>query len=284
MACPRAYFGKPNNDINMELSMMFRKQTYKTVVSLKHIFTHTAGLFLCLCVMAGHGHAAQTERFVYSIQIASYQKRQLALNAVQTLKKKALGAFYRSQEITGKGVWYRVYIDTYASIAEAEKAAEQLQQQQVISDHYIRRIRDVEKKSSNIDLGKNKDARLNIQEITYSTGKEKNDRVSIKGNHYFWPSLTYSFQGSQPTLLVYIDSIDEIQKEISPDPVAGACIKNMALRISRDTQSLYLQVALKKAGSYTISQSFNRTENIFSFEVRAGNTDQKKSKGKNLAL
>jgi hypothetical protein len=126
---------------------------------LKHIFMYALGVIIGLSIMSGHGNAAQTEKFVYSIQIASYQKRQLAVNAVEKLRKDALEAFYRSQEIKGKGVWYRIYIDRFASIAEAQKTAVGMQQQKIISDYYIRRLPEAEKSTTTEDLNKKKDAR-----------------------------------------------------------------------------------------------------------------------------
>jgi SPOR domain len=254
------------------------------MLSLKRGFIHTAGLVLFLCVMAGHGNATQVDGFVYTIQIASYQKRQLAVNAVETLKKKALDAFYRSQEIIGKGVWYRVYIDTYASLSEAEKAAGQLHRQQVISDYYIRRIPDVEKNIAPNDMGKDKDLRLTIQDIACTKGKEKNDRVSIQGDRYFWPSVTYSLQGSKPFLRVYINKVDTLEKEKARDLINGTWIKDMDIRFNRDDKTILLQVALKEPGNYAISQSFNKAKNIFTLDVRSGKTGQKTAGPENLAL
>jgi len=268
----------------MGIILKLCEQNYKVMKPLKHMFKYAPVVILGLCVMAGHGNAAQTEKFVYSIQIASYQKRQLAVNAVEKLKKNVPDVFYRSQEINGKGVWYRIFIDTFASIAEAQKAAAQMQQQKIISDYYIRRLPEVEKSTTPDDLSKKKNVRLNVQDITYTSGEGRNHRVSIQGSRYFWPTVTCSLQGSKPTLLIYIDKLDSHQKEISNIMIDGTLIKQIENRLNRDTNTLMLKMGLNTSADYTISQEFNKIENVFSIGVQADESYQDIARGKALAL
>jgi len=234
--------------------------------------------------MAGPGEAAQVDRFIYSIQVASYQKQQLAVNAVEELKNDALVAFYRSQEVKGKGIWYRIYIDTFASIGEAQKAAVRMQRQKIISDYYIRRLPEAEKNITTDDLSKKKDARLIIQDIVYPSGKGRRDSLSIQGDRYFWPTITCSLEGPKPTLLINIDSLDSLQKDISNIVIEGTLIKQIENRFNRDTNTLLLKVVLNASADYTISQEFDKTENVFSIGVQADKSYQNTTRGRALAL
>lgn len=264
--------------------MRFCEQNHKIMKFLKHVAMYAPGFIIGLCVMAGLGEAAQVDRFIYSIQVASYQKQQLAVNAVEKLKKDALVAFYRSQEIKGKGVWYRIYIDTFASIGEAQKAAVRMQQQKKISDYYIRRLPEAEKSITTDDLSKKKDVRLTIQDIVYTSGKGRNDSLSIQGDRYFWPTVTCSLQGPKPTLLIYIDSLDSLQKDISNIMIEGTLITQLENRLNRDTNTLMLKVVLNDSANYTISQEFDKIENVFSIGLQADKSYQKTTRDKALAL
>jgi len=56
------------------------------------------------------------------------------------LKKLGHNAFYRHEEVKGKGRYYRVYVERFKSREEAEKEAKVLKQLELISDYLIRVI------------------------------------------------------------------------------------------------------------------------------------------------
>jgi hypothetical protein len=108
--------------------------------------------------------------------------------------------------------------------------------------------------------------------------------VSITGSHYFWPSVTCSLQGTHPMLLIYIDNLDSLQKDVSNVMADGILIKKIESQFNRDTNTLMLKVVLNTSADYTISQEFNKKENVFSIGVQADKSDQKTARHKALAL
>lgn len=62
----------------------------------------------------------------YTIQIASYQEKEMADDVVKRLKKKGYAAFIASSELPGKGLWHRVKVGSFSNKAAAEKLQKEL--------------------------------------------------------------------------------------------------------------------------------------------------------------
>lgn len=80
------------------------------------------------------GETEKQVRQLYTIQLASFKKEDLANKELQKLKKKNITA-----DVTKKGEWYQVYTAGYKTIEEANKAKEELLKE--YKDCYIRRIK-----------------------------------------------------------------------------------------------------------------------------------------------
>ncbi|MEW5721762.1 MAG: OmpA family protein [Thermodesulfobacteriota bacterium] len=83
--------------------------------------------------------AAAQERF-YSIQVSAYQEEAKAEQHVEDLKTWGLEAFYRSEEVEGKGLWFRVYVGRFSGKTEAMAEAERLKAEGVIPDFVVRQV------------------------------------------------------------------------------------------------------------------------------------------------
>lgn len=60
----------------------------------------------------------------YSVHVASYQKAARAQTDVDNLRKHGFKARYKRTDLGSKGIWYRVYVGSYPSRADAAKARE----------------------------------------------------------------------------------------------------------------------------------------------------------------
>jgi len=73
----------------------------------------------------------------YSVHIASYQSKTLAVADVKKLELSGNEAFYSEVDIKGKGHWYRVYAGRYKTRKKAVAAAKDMKNKQIISMTYI---------------------------------------------------------------------------------------------------------------------------------------------------
>ena len=64
--------------------------------------------------------------YPYTIQVSAYQDPAKSVRAAAALTKKGDPAFACPVHIPGKGVWHRVFIGSYQSLAEAQRAAVEL--------------------------------------------------------------------------------------------------------------------------------------------------------------
>lgn len=65
--------------------------------------------------------AAAISKLHYTLQIASYQEKQVAEDEVKKMKKRGYAAFIVSSELAGKGMWHRVRLGSFLNKAAAEK-------------------------------------------------------------------------------------------------------------------------------------------------------------------
>jgi cell division septation protein DedD len=74
-------------------------------------------------------------RLRYTLQIASYQEKEIAEGDVKKMKQKGYAAFIVSSELPGKGTWYRVRLGSFSSKAAAEKLRNELRSKAGISPY-----------------------------------------------------------------------------------------------------------------------------------------------------
>ena len=96
-------------------------------------------LLFSLQIVAVSGADAKDDYF-YSIHGASYREQEEARKHILTVGKMGLPAFSKEVNIPGKGLWYRVYIGKYDSLASAKKAANLLKQKNVIDGVGLKRF------------------------------------------------------------------------------------------------------------------------------------------------
>ena len=98
------YSGKPQSDQGMVLSDIFHQQIVKT------------GPVNTSVVSPVNGHGAGL-----TIQVYSFQDRNMAEAALQALKNSGYQAFLVMSDLGEKGDWYRVRVGGIANEAEARK-------------------------------------------------------------------------------------------------------------------------------------------------------------------
>ena len=83
---------------------------------------------------------APEKSLLYTIQVASYQDPNSALDEVLAYYKRGLEAFQVLTEVPGKGTWYRVYLKRFNSLTDAEREAKLLIEQGYAKQPWIKRI------------------------------------------------------------------------------------------------------------------------------------------------
>lgn len=69
----------------------------------------------------------------YTLQISSYQEKDMAEADVKKMKQRGYAAFIISSEIEGKGKWYRVRVGSFPSRASAEKLQKEMRSKEGIT-------------------------------------------------------------------------------------------------------------------------------------------------------
>jgi len=70
---------------------------------------------------AGTARAADSTGGPYTIQVASFQKKEYAQKVIDELKQKGHQAFLEDKDLGAKGVWYRVYVGKFQSSDDASQ-------------------------------------------------------------------------------------------------------------------------------------------------------------------
>ena len=71
----------------------------------------------------------------YSIQVASFKTKDRAQQKVAELSSKDIQGYIVTQEVKGKGTWYRVYVGKFASKTEADKYLPNIQK--IVADSFV---------------------------------------------------------------------------------------------------------------------------------------------------
>lgn len=255
---------------------------------------------MCLAASVVNIGAVQINSHFFTIQIASFQQRQLAMDAAQKLKAAGQDAFFLTKQVDGKGKWYRLYLNRYASIQTARAGVNRLRQEGIISDAYIRRL--PIQKRADAQSGKKSAAVLppktnlkfkyanpiakqqtlptkapaerirrsneepegiTIKKITYQIGEKKTDAALIYADGYFWPSVHLNRNGGDSRLVVSIEKVKHFEKDASTIRKNGRYIKSGSIQYDPGKNSFSLSLDLPASDGYTLIQSFNNTENAF---------------------
>jgi sporulation related protein len=259
-------------------------------------------ILLYLAIFPEAGRAARSETFFYTIQIASFRQHQLAIEAAKKMKETHRMVFYRSKQVAGKGVWYRLYINRYATIQAAQAGLTQLRHQGIISDAWVRRVKEIapdpadkSPEDNQVVPIKSKPALANskpgsgyhphdtpahdgshskvahdqvtIKDITYRIDGDHGDTAYIHGDRFFWPSLRLSHQGDNPTLQVTVHNIKNLEKDIIEVIKHGKFIKTSQTNFDYRNDTLLINLKIPADGSYTMTQFFNKADNVFSVAI-----------------
>ncbi len=69
----------------------------------------------------------------YTLQVASYQERDVAEADVRRLKQHGFSAFVIASELEGKGTWYRVRVGSFTDKAAAERLQKEIRSKEAIT-------------------------------------------------------------------------------------------------------------------------------------------------------
>ena len=79
-----------------------------------------------LAVKEPKATASSNPKIRYTLQLASYQERELAEEDVKKMKKQGYAAFIVSSQLPDKGLWYRVRVGSFSNKASAEKLKKEI--------------------------------------------------------------------------------------------------------------------------------------------------------------
>jgi tetratricopeptide (TPR) repeat protein len=147
--------------------------------------------------------AVMAEPYPYTIQVSAYRDPAKSVRAAATLANKGDPAFACPVHIPGKGLWHRVFIGSYQSMAEAQRAAGELKKRKF---HYAQ----VSRKPYAVQVGLFDSDPASRQVIS---------RLRAKG--YFTYSLPARNQPGQTRLLIGAygtrDEADRLAEQLLKD-------------------------------------------------------------------
>jgi hypothetical protein len=257
---------------------------------------------LCLCFVIDLSGPASAEPVVYCLQIGAYRERRYAEYELMKLKKIGKNAFYRHEKIKDRGMWYKVYIESFESKGEARKEAKRLKQQQIISNYLIKALdekkepvaakknvkadsrieeREASKTKAVIsgneknktqknkkEVTKEEDTPLAIEDITFALEKGIEEKVFIYSNRYFSPVVLFALQEERPRLAVEIKNTVTFPKGLSKIPIKGEWIEQVSIQHHPASKTLQIILDLHASENYDVTQVFNKAENIYAIKVQ----------------
>ena len=255
---------------------------------------------LGLGALVHQGNTRSDPDYFFTIQMASFQHKASALDAVKDLKQKELDVFYRPIQIAGKGIWYRQYINRYTTIQAAQAGITNLRKQGIIADAYVRRldgrprvqpgpnqqkpkphVKGQPQPSATLQVGsnplqnselvtgpgadtmQNKGDLLKIRDISLQLSSEKGDIASIRADRYFWPVTQLDHGGGKTRLQVRIRNSGPFHKDLSSHVYGGRYIQAGQVAYDSDRTTLVLSLDLPAAANYHVTQLFNHADNSF---------------------
>jgi cell division septation protein DedD len=142
----------------------------------------------------------------YYIQIGSMKEKINAYEKTEDIKKAGYPAFYRKENVPGKGSFYRVYIKGYQTKAAAVKEAKRLIESGVIKDYTIRWFGEIAQPPSNAA-----DSEKKVYFLHVSSFKEKDNAeqyVDILKEQGLKAFLVQEIISNEKWFRVYIGEFD----------------------------------------------------------------------------
>ncbi|MFC1490227.1 SPOR domain-containing protein [Candidatus Latescibacterota bacterium] len=117
------------------------------------------------------------EQLPFTLQVASYQSQESAMNEVVMYLNRGYDASIRKTDVPGKGEWYRVYAGSFSTKKEAEDMARIFISEGYVSDPWIRDVGELPDEYTD-------GAELEIQESSASAGTETGFYYAIQVASY----------------------------------------------------------------------------------------------------
>jgi cell division septation protein DedD len=139
----------------------------------------------------------QKVKVYYCLKVSSLKEKANAEEVVNTLQKAGYNAFYKFENVEGKGDWYRVYLDGYQSREAAEKEAKKLTASGIISGYEIKRkmdgiqtpeLKEDTKKAFFLHVASFKDSAKADEEVRRLTGsgfRAVSNKADVSGEQWF---------------------------------------------------------------------------------------------------
>ncbi len=77
--------------------------------------------------------AAKNTKLRYTLQVASYQEKEMAESDIRRMKQHGYAAFMVASDLPGKGTWYRVRLGSFSTKMSAEKLQRELRSKESIA-------------------------------------------------------------------------------------------------------------------------------------------------------
>ncbi|MFH1487291.1 MAG: DUF1566 domain-containing protein, partial [Pseudomonadota bacterium] len=204
-----------------------------------------------------------------TIQIGAFKDLHRAEAEVEKFRKLGHNAFYRYEEVQGRGKWYRIYIEKYGSTEEAKNAAIRLKDLGIITDYYIRFLEDAEShketdKETALSGSKNP---LVIKKITFQLQDEKGKEVVFIHSDGFVKPHAFSLEGERLRFVVDIQNVSSFREDRHEIEINGKYIQKIRSHLHADTGTLRIVLDLLPFKSYRIEQFFYEADNIYAIDI-----------------
>jgi hypothetical protein len=217
-------------------------------------------LLSCILQLTVLPHAASREDRLYSIQFGTFRQLPRALNVVETFRKRGLPAFYREEEVRGKGTCYVVYVGRYPSKKEARQGAKGLEERGLVSGFLIRDTTDLEGEQKS--GAEPRDQGLTIKDIAFRKAGHDSENVLIRADRSFTPVI-FPIEGGPLRLVIDIKSSKPFAQEFSEIPAGGEFVKKIRTFFHSETKTQRVVLDLSPSKSYKIQQLFFKKDNTF---------------------
>lgn len=255
---------------------------------------------LFLLLLPGSSTADSLGQNYYSIHVGSFKEKKWAVDEVEKLLQQGRDAFFQLETIKGKGEFYRVYINKYKRRIDAEKDADQLKRQKVLSYYLIQTLSGTESKlkveesdpahQKPVSAGKSVEnekresvlkenekavtqkgeSSLLIRNIVFRRKGEKTETVLIYGDQHFWPMVLFSNQKEVPGVTIVVKNVAGVEQDDwkRADIVNG--VRKIHTRLDRNEKTLKIRLYFRPSTIYSVLQFFDKADNIYRFEVTVG--------------
>jgi len=248
----------------------------------------------------------ELETNIYFLHVSSYKQNNNAEEYVQRLKDHGFQVATILEDVKGES-WFRVYMGEFENENKAREIGAKLKEKGLISyfkpvtiDMIVPSPRQpaakparksasliqpeepppppVADKPKSMQQPKHDQEKpeeleaqaklpLVIDDITVRTKNGNKELVLFHANQYFLPSVHFSLKGKNPTIAIDIEPPATIKKVGSKIPINGKLIKQIQIQADADNKTSRIVVHLYAYKNYKVSQSFYRSEKIFTIKV-----------------